>query len=367
MRKRLCDLGESFWYGSLPDLDAMDEEEFDAHIHMVMDIMEENEPSRAKLYKRGSAFSREFKSVEFQKRWRARQYTLLFDYVESLCTGEAEAELATYDRQEARNIRIKLFKQFGLGAQGDIHDQELHYSAGMPDEGKEPFPPGIDMRAKLRQLSNQRLKFFNLCLPSDRPTYEYCHEKKLVRIIIDHLPEEYKPDISRLLTIVSLRREMQAVKNLATTENGWVWSDSLWDWEWKGEGQSTTPKPAHMDDVQDRAFSDEWLPTYKQLQTCLIDAYVDKMKRKKKAFKNAKGGAPTLITPGAAPADITCYGCGEKGHRRGDPDCPAGPDAIWSGAPTKWKQYQAKLKGGNGGNGKQLCRDFQRPGTVGNS
>ena len=50
---------------------------------------------------------------------------------------------------------MKLFKHFGLGAQGDIHEQELHYAAGMPEEGKEAFPPGVDMRAKLRQLSNQ--------------------------------------------------------------------------------------------------------------------------------------------------------------------------------------------------------------------
>ena len=87
----------------------------------------------------------------------------------------------------------------------------------------------------------------------------------------------------------------------------------------------------------------------------------EKVKRKKKAFKSSKGGTPTLVIPGATHADITCYGCGEQGHRRGDPVCPAGPDAIWSGAPTKWKQYQTKIKArGGASNGKDLCRDFQR-------
>ena len=47
--------------------------------------------------------------------------------------------------------------------------------------------------------------------------------------------------------------------------------------------------------MQDRAFSNEWLPAYKQLSTCLIDGYVEKVKRKKKAFKTSKGGTLTLV------------------------------------------------------------------------
>ena len=32
MRKKLCDLGEGFWCGALPDLGALDENGYDEHI-----------------------------------------------------------------------------------------------------------------------------------------------------------------------------------------------------------------------------------------------------------------------------------------------------------------------------------------------
>ena len=44
MRKKLCDLGEGFWYGNLPDLTALDEDGYDMHIRAVINVMEENEP-----------------------------------------------------------------------------------------------------------------------------------------------------------------------------------------------------------------------------------------------------------------------------------------------------------------------------------
>jgi hypothetical protein len=42
-----------------------------------------------------------------------------------------------------------------------------------------------------------------------------------------------------------------------------------------------------------------------------------------------------VIKPGSH--QKTCYACGEKGHFKGDDECKAGPNDIWSGAPEGWK------------------------------
>ena len=92
------------------------------------------------------------------------------------------------------------------------------------------------------------------------------------------------------------------------------------------------PKVDKFDDADDRAFSSEWLPSFKELSSCFVDAWSDRERKKKHHFNSSKGGvAPTMITPGAPPSEVTCYGCGETGHRRGDPECAAGPNAIWEG------------------------------------
>ncbi len=52
------------------------------------------------------------------------------------------------------------------------------------------------------------------------------------------------------------------------------------------------------------------------------------------------------------PEQRPCYGCGQRGdHMRGDPKCPAGPNAIWEGAPAIFKDRIAR-KGGSKGKGK---------------
>jgi hypothetical protein len=65
------------------------------------------------------------------------------------------------------------------------------------------------------------------------------------------------------------------------------------------------------------------------------------------------GGRPVLPIlreheqPG--PEQRACYGCGQRGHLRGDSQCPAGPDAIWEGAPAVWKD---RIRGRNGKGGR---------------
>ena len=416
-RKRLSTLGDQFWMGTLPDLDSMTTDEFQSHCEEVWDVIEERDSTRAnRLYEASSGFW----TIKWQTKWRTREYQLLRDYVEARCTGSAESEMKSYSSNDHERLRSKLFKQFGEGMEDDVHERERHYDSGMPDPGKPAFVPGADIRKKLRQLINEKHYFFTMCKPGNRSTYVYCHDKKLVRIILDHIDSAYSEDISRLLATADLARQIEAVKstvtaNLESLEQG-DGSDSdasvnstksVYDLddvdfseiELPGDVPSAAlkksiakkrkvikvkskavkkvkfakKKPVIMPiesavsfDEHDRTFSDAWLPTLGQLKHCLINAYVKKSKAKTKDFKSG-GVAPTMIgSLGGDGKDLICYGCGEAGHRRGSSDCAKGPDAIWNGAPTRWKQRAAaygkgdsgKGNGGSGGGAKKPCFAF---------
>jgi hypothetical protein len=60
---------------------------------------------------------------------------------------------------------------------------------------------------------------------------------------------------------------------------------------------------------------------------------------------NKAPGHPTLPLQGFEQPGLkalTCYGCGEAGHRRGDAKCAAGPKDVWSGAPDSFKELVKK-------------------------
>ena len=161
-RKRLGAMGEDFWYNSLPDFESMTTDyEWNEYCEAVLDVIKEQDSTRAKYLRseKGSTITG-FWELEWHIKWRKREYSLLFDYVESILEGEAEMELtASCTRDKARLVRKIFFKQFGLGSSSDIHQMEMEYAAGMPAKGQPAFPANCDMRKKLRQLSNQRLVF----------------------------------------------------------------------------------------------------------------------------------------------------------------------------------------------------------------
>ena len=407
-RKRLSTLGDKFWMGTLPDLDELSTEDFTEHCEEVWDVIEERDSTRAsRLYGRSSGFW----TVKWQVRWRAREYQLLYDYVEARCTGTAESEMKSYSSNDHDRLRAKLFKQFGQGMEDDVHERERHYDAGMPDRGKVAFVPGADMRAKLRQLINEKHYFFTMCKKANRKDYVYCHDKKLVRIILDHIDAAYAEDISRLLATASLARQIEAVKSAVNAN-----ADDDGDSDGSAVSMKSTysdledvdfseikapgdePSKALLDkiatkrkvkrkkkvsfekkkkkvkvgldesavsfDEHDRTFSDAWLPTLGALKHCLINAWVKKSKSKTKEF-NSGGGVPTMIGAlGGDGKDLTCYGCGETGHRRGSDACAKGPDAVWNGAPARWKQRIAEFgkggsgRGGSNSGGKRPCFAF---------
>jgi hypothetical protein len=64
------------------------------------------------------------------------------DYIESHCKGQAELELINYSG-ELRELRKHLYKQFGSGSGGNIHEQELEYDRGLPEKGKQHSLPDV--------------------------------------------------------------------------------------------------------------------------------------------------------------------------------------------------------------------------------
>ena len=108
-----------------------------------------------------------------------------------------------------------------------------------------------------------------------------------------------------------------------------------------------------MEDNVRKNYSVDWLPPYKELRTELINTWLLAERRRKEGGMKSKAGHPVLpILRGhdqPGPDQRSCYGCGQRGHLRGDPKCPSGPDAIWDGAPAVWKD---RMRGRNGKGGK---------------
>ncbi len=69
-------------------------------------------------------------------------------------------------------------------------------------------------------------------------------------------------------------------------------------------------------DSHERSFSDDWLPSWKLLQTNLVAEYKRKLKAGEETKHNQKdkGRIPVVL----AGVNVKCYACGGA-HKRGDP------------------------------------------------
>ena len=113
---------------------------------------------------------------------------------------------------------------------------------------------------------------------------------------------------------------------------------------------------AQVRNIRNENFSADWLPKYDGLRACLVNMYFKYLKRWGKPGAH-KVKIPTMITgDGLQPglSNITCYGCGLRGHIRGSAECKAGSNAVWSGAPEGWRKAQANRghRGNDGGGGR---------------
>jgi hypothetical protein len=68
----------------------------------------------------------------------------------------------------------------------------------------------MDITVKLRQLEGRRLYFWKMCEPAKRKQYVFCQETKLVRIVMEHINDDYKPCVERLLDYVKVSKLVKA-------------------------------------------------------------------------------------------------------------------------------------------------------------
>jgi hypothetical protein len=239
---------------------------------------------------------------------------------------------------ELMDLRKHLYKQFGSGSGGNIHEQELEFDRGLPEKGKVAFPAGCDMGEKLRQLESKRLFFLKMAGSTiNRATYIYCQETKLVRIVLEHVnKEEYGEVVRRVIERVKLKRIMAKVAN----------------------GESSDDELG-VPDYQGRSFSDDWLPSWKLLKAALLDEWNMRSKDHKPKDKT-KGVLPVAM---GGVKDISCYGCGKAGHKKGDPTCKAGKNDAHSSAPQDYKDRMAKKRKFSDDNGGK--KGGKQPGKSG--
>ena len=321
MRKKLGVLGENLWLGTVPDFATLSSLEYDVYCNGVWMAIDCNDSVQArKLWDPTSGFW----TYAYQRMWVERQLSLMIDYVEEHAKGQVEAEIINFNGNKYE-IRKHLYKQFGAGSGGDIHQKELHFDKGMPEPGQHAFPKNCDMTAKLRQLEGRRLYFMKMCDVSRRATYTYALETKLVRIVIDHIGPDYKNCIQRVLDMVKVQKMIQSSQGVGILDVN------------------------NVPDSHERSFSDDWLPSWKLLQASLISEYRLKLKTKEE-HEQKKTPKEKLPVATIALGSVKCYACGGP-HKKGDPACKAGPFDVHECAPADYKEKQEVKKRKYGGKG----------------
>ena len=344
MRHKLDAFGEKLWLGDVGDVASMQIPALKQHVLEVYNALSITKPKEAKqLTMKGSDF---FKK-SWQVTWLGRQSSLMVDHIEDHARGQAMVEVVNYGGDK-KKIRQHLYDQFGAGSGGDIHTKELEYEKGMPDGNGVAFKPGMDLPVKLRQLEGRKIYFWKMCEASKRKSYVFCQETKLVRIVLEHINDDYKVCVDRLLDYVKVRQLVEA------------------------SSKKKKVKLPNLPSQLDRSFNDDWLPSWKDLQACLIEEYRKFIKDGKfpsgKVAKNDK--LPVAL---GSLSEAVCYACGIKGHKSGDPVCKAGPYDVAPIAPKDYKDRREakKRKASDGGkqgglkkakatSEKKVCFDFQK-------
>jgi hypothetical protein len=124
MRKKYNSFGERMWMREIEIVnDEMDPYDFLDYCDDVVKAIEVLDPSEARRLRRDRDT---FENPGWQYDWMKRQLRLMSDFVESHAEGQAEIEMINYDG-DLRFIRTHLYKQFGAGSGGNIHEKELDF------------------------------------------------------------------------------------------------------------------------------------------------------------------------------------------------------------------------------------------------
>jgi hypothetical protein len=112
-------------------------------------------------------------------------------------------------------------------------------------------------------------------------------------IVLEHINDDYKGCIDRLLDYVKVQKLIEEASKA------------------KKKLTPTQPRLSSLD----RSFNNDWLPSWKDLQSNLIDEYKKFIKDGKfPSGKSAKANEKLPVAVGAI-HEIVCYACGTKGHK----------------------------------------------------
>jgi hypothetical protein len=184
------------------------------------------------------------------------------------------------------------------------------------------------MEAKLDALEAEREYLVEMCPREQRENYDDGKECTLVRIILRLRPKEYDDAVKTVMDLHRFRLYAQ---------------------------DGDLSKITNLEDNSRVIYNSDWLPNYSELRKALIDSYLLQKRRRDENNQSVRKspGHPVLpVVQGfdqPGPQERVCYGCGEKGHFKGDYECRAGPNDIWAGAPEGFK---SRMKKGGKGKGK---------------
>jgi hypothetical protein len=306
------------WKDELTDItkldlgDDLESFEYDMHCTMVYDVLCYDSAK----YADGLFETSRFWTLEYQLQTRQRFREKMYCYLETIVKGEAARQIKKQGVRKMAKMRDFLFRRFGAGQPEILEERVRKYHLGLPDKNGDPFPPRCDMEAKLDALVAEREYLVEMCPVEQRETYEDGKETTLTRIILRHRPEEYD---SAVKTVMDLHRFRLYAK----------------------EGDLS--KITNLEDNSRVVYNSDWLPKYEELRVALIAEYQLLLRRRNENNRSVRKspGHPVLPVlqgfdqPG--PQEKTCYGCGKKGHFKGDDVCTAGPNEIWAGAPEGFK------------------------------
>ena len=143
--------------------------------------------------------------------------------------------------------------------------------------------PDVNMEDKLNELEAERDWLWNACPVDKRESFEPASEGRLVRIVMNHVPKNYDDAVERAKAAVKLRKMLAGTIDKTHTT---------------------------LEDLLERNFNSDWLPSYDEVRAELIAQYIK--------FKLWEGtGTPTVPLmmingkqPGLFNKEVQCWACG---------------------------------------------------------
>ncbi len=327
---------KALWRNELLDLsaldlsDELDQYKFDEHCSLVNDVISCESPK----YATSLLKDKRFLTLKWQIDCRYRFRDKVFCHLETLCSEEAGRQLTKREVGQMTTMREFFFRRFGAGQPELVKKRETIYLVDAQFK-RGSVPPPCNMVDKLNVLEREREFLMDMCPKDKQDSYDNGKESMLVRILLATLPKEYDCAVKECRSLVRFQ---------------------------KASSEGTLDSISNLEDNVRRNYSEDWLPTYLELRTELVNEYHLAERRRAEEGMKHKGGHPVLpILQGheqPGQEQRPCYGCGQRGdHMRGDPKCPAGPNSVWDGAPAIFKERMARKEGPKG---KGKCKGHQR-------